>query len=199
MKYLFRMNGEYVGFLSDGWFFAANGCYLGWCEGGDQLWRSDGNWLGCIREQYYVLRRRGAPQPVPQPPRVPPVPPSPPLSPGNLLPRAVPPGWLDALEAVAQLPAPDRLVGRWRDGADCLELRRAGTFAWTAASGERTRGSWSVSDATLIIDAEGAPSGQRMRYAIVDLSAHTLRLVGLARGMRNLPILLTRERGAATA
>ena len=55
-KPIFRWNGEYFGFISNGRLFDKYSHYLGWVDG-NEVWRKDGTYLGEIVEGAYILRR----------------------------------------------------------------------------------------------------------------------------------------------
>jgi len=82
MKYIYKWNGEYFGFISGDNFFDANSNWVGWIEG-SQVWQANGEFLGEIYEDNYILRKTTMISPVPRVPRVSPVPPVPPVHPVN--------------------------------------------------------------------------------------------------------------------
>jgi hypothetical protein len=96
MKYIYRWNGQYFGFVSGGNLFDANSNWIGWIEG-KQVWRGNGTFLGEIYEQNYVLRKTKTAPFVPQIPHIPPVPPVPPVHPINRINRVPVTGMEDAL------------------------------------------------------------------------------------------------------
>lgn len=97
MKYIYKWNGKYFGFISGGNFFDASSNWVGWVEG-SRVWRANGEFLGEIYEGSYILRSTTMVPPVPRVPRVPPVPPVPPLPPINRDGRVPIAGLKDALE-----------------------------------------------------------------------------------------------------
>lgn len=80
---IFRWDGEYFGFVRDGYLFDRSARYVGWVEEGT-VWLKDGRYLGHQFEQNYVVRPKYA---LPRPPRAPRVLPLSPLSPLPPLPR----------------------------------------------------------------------------------------------------------------
>ncbi len=92
-EYIFRPNGNYLGFISDGNIFSRDGEYLGWIEG-NLVWDSAGRFRGQVMQinnYKYILRNRFLIPPIPKVPRIPPIPPS------NIVPIIVPIGFEDAL------------------------------------------------------------------------------------------------------
>src|ERR1700738_664244 len=45
MSAIFRWNGQYFGFITNGRIFDAKSNYLGWIESDESVWRSDGHYL----------------------------------------------------------------------------------------------------------------------------------------------------------
>ena len=97
-EYVFRSNGNYLGFISNGNLFSRDGEYLGWTEG-DLVWDSNGHFRGkitIISSRNYILKNAYLIPPIPKVPRVPPsfqVPPAPPL---NAAPIILPIGLKDS-------------------------------------------------------------------------------------------------------
>ena len=84
MKYIYRWNGKYFGFLLDDNFFDANSKWLGWIEDG-QIWMENGELLGELYEDLYILKSTTKLPPEPKAPPVPPVSPEPPVIPEDIL------------------------------------------------------------------------------------------------------------------
>ena len=84
MTYIFRWNGKYFGFLLDDNFFDANAKWLGWIEDG-QIWRENGELLGALHEDTYILKSTTKLPPEPKFPPVPPVPPEAPVIPEDIV------------------------------------------------------------------------------------------------------------------
>ena len=97
MKYIYRQNGEYFGFISGDNFFDANSNWVGWVEG-SKIWQANGEFLGEIYEDNYILRRTTMVPPVLRVSRVRPVPPVPPVHPVNRIGRMPIAGLEDALK-----------------------------------------------------------------------------------------------------
>jgi|TARA_Y100000310_G_scaffold30045_1_gene28577 hypothetical protein len=96
--YIFRSNGNYLGFISNGNLFSRDGEYLGWIEN-DIVWDSRGNFRGKVTEinnKKYILRNTFVIPPIPKAPKAPPVPPVPPVPPANLTPINPPIGSKDS-------------------------------------------------------------------------------------------------------
>jgi len=97
MKYIYKWNGEYFGFISGDNFFDASSNWVGWVEG-NQVWQANGEFLGEIYEGSYILRGTTMVPAVPRVPPVPPVPPVPQVPPVNRDGRVPIAGFKDALE-----------------------------------------------------------------------------------------------------
>ena len=55
-KPIYRWNGEYFGFISNGCLFDRSSNYLGWIDG-KEVWKKDGTCLGELIDNAYILRR----------------------------------------------------------------------------------------------------------------------------------------------
>lgn len=98
MKYIFRSNGNYVGFISGDSLFSRDGVYLGWVDG-NVVWGKDGQFRGSLTERggnYYVLKHLYSMPPIPRVPRAVPVQPALPNPPANISPIILPIGFNDA-------------------------------------------------------------------------------------------------------
>ncbi len=97
-EYIFRSNGTYFGFISNGNLFSRDGEYVGWIEG-KFVWDSAGNFRGEITElnnTKYILRNIYLIPPIPKIPKVQSAAPIPPLPPTNVVPTTIPMGFKDA-------------------------------------------------------------------------------------------------------
>jgi 4-fold beta flower protein len=191
---LFRWSGGYVGFVAGGCLYDAGGVYLGWCETEGSVWRADGRPLGALVDGCYVLRNLHRSAPVRRTPRVPPLPVPPPVTAGPRLARQPRPGWEDALEHVAQMPAPRDLEGRWGTDDACLELSAAGDFRWIGPGDMVHAGRWHLVDRLLELEVDSGPVGPgRFGLQVVhfDQERETLSLRRSAG--RSLPFTLRRE------
>lgn len=98
---IFRWNGEYAGFVSNGYLFDAQGGYRGWVETDGRVWDKGGRYIGNLIEENYILRNTMRMTPMPRLPRLTPISPIPPLPPMNRIGRLPKLGWEDALESDA--------------------------------------------------------------------------------------------------
>ena len=57
MTPIYRWNGEYFGFISNGRLFDATSKYLVWVTDDGRVWRRNGTFLGEIENENYILRR----------------------------------------------------------------------------------------------------------------------------------------------
>lgn len=78
IKYIYKWNGEYFGFISGDNLFDTNSNWIGWIED-KGAWRANGEFLGEIYDNNYILRNRTKAQPLPKPPHNPPICPIPPV------------------------------------------------------------------------------------------------------------------------
>ena len=95
---IYRWNGKYFGFMSNGYLLDANGTYRGWIDGNGTVWQANGKFLGDLVGGEYVLLqqstkrasqpKRLSPSPVPLPPR-----------PEDKPARSLRPGYVDGLDA----------------------------------------------------------------------------------------------------
>ena len=95
--FIFRSNGNYIGFVHNNNIFSRDGEYLGWIEN-SIVWGRDGNFRGQLKQisnNYYVLNNRLTIPPLPRIPKIAPLPPLPPPPPLNTLPIMLPIGFVD--------------------------------------------------------------------------------------------------------
>ena len=52
---IFRWNGQYYGFMSNGYLMDSSGTYRGWIEHDGSVWHSSGNFFGDLVGGVYVL------------------------------------------------------------------------------------------------------------------------------------------------
>lgn len=87
--YIFRSNGNYLGFIDNEYLFSRDGEYLGWIEG-NFVWDPNGQFRGevtLIDKNRYILRNIFLIPPIPKVPKSPPIHPvHPPIPPANILP-----------------------------------------------------------------------------------------------------------------
>ena len=96
--YIFRWNGQQLGFIDNGSLFDAKSNYLGWVEGDGSVWAKNGKYIGEIVEGAYILRRSFKLDPLPKLPRSPPLSPFPPIPPIRRIPRIPQVGWDDPFD-----------------------------------------------------------------------------------------------------
>jgi hypothetical protein len=94
MKYIFKSNGIYLGFVQGDYLFSRDGEYLGWIEG-NLVWDKTGDYRGYL-EGDYILRNLYSIKPVPRVPRVTPVSQPLPVPPVNKVPMILSVGVTDA-------------------------------------------------------------------------------------------------------
>lgn len=96
--YIFKSNGNYIGFISSNNIFSRDGVYLGWVEN-ELVWDFRGNFKGQVfnfNNNSYILKNSFSISPIPRIPRVTPVSPPPPTPPANILPISIPIGYEDS-------------------------------------------------------------------------------------------------------
>ena len=97
MKQIFRRNGQYFGFVRNGRIFTADSSYIGWLDDDDRVWEVDGNFLGEIVDEEYILCCGNMAPPARSAARARPATPATPARPADRADRAMPAGWSDAL------------------------------------------------------------------------------------------------------
>jgi hypothetical protein len=95
---IFRWSGEYFGFISGDHLFSSDGNYLGWVEEDNTVWCADGQFLGEIVDDEYILRQSNIIEPIAKIPHIVPISPIAPIAPMNRLARMAMIGWKDALD-----------------------------------------------------------------------------------------------------
>ena len=98
MTPVYRWSGYYFGFIADGHLFDAAGRYLGWVEADGTVWRVNGSYLGELVAGEFILRRSSVALPPNRPARPFPAPPAAPPAQPYRTARALPAGYLDALD-----------------------------------------------------------------------------------------------------
>ena len=86
--FIFKTDGNYLGFIQSGFVFSRDGVYLGWVES-KTVWDAEGNFRGAISEinsNKYILRDRFALPPVSRTPKTAPENPIIPDPPRNVAP-----------------------------------------------------------------------------------------------------------------
>ncbi len=98
-RYIFKSNGNYLGFLQDDNIFSRDGIYLGWLDGdGTYAWDSSGKFRGYLIDvsgnNFIILNQLQIP-PIPRMPRPAPLTPILPPPPVNVSPIPLPVGYID--------------------------------------------------------------------------------------------------------
>lgn len=97
MKQIFKLNGQYLGYISKENIFSRDNIYLGWLEG-QNVWDTGGAYRGRLLEiagHNYILKNRFEINPLPRPPRVVPTSPSAPAPLSTIAPILAPLGFQD--------------------------------------------------------------------------------------------------------
>jgi len=95
---IYRWNGKYYGFIREGFLFDASGNYVGWLDAGNEIYRSDGTFLGELFDDNYVLGRVAGLRRIRKIPRIPPIRSIPPIPRIDRIGRLPVVGWCDALD-----------------------------------------------------------------------------------------------------
>ncbi|OGI85845.1 hypothetical protein A3A05_02065 [Candidatus Nomurabacteria bacterium RIFCSPLOWO2_01_FULL_41_12] len=69
--YIFRLSGEYIGFIKNNVFYSTNGSYLGWVEDG-HVWDKNGQYRGkltILKGNNYITKDSFLVDPSPRPSR----------------------------------------------------------------------------------------------------------------------------------
>ncbi|WP_442909030.1 4-fold beta flower protein [Halopseudomonas sp.] len=98
MKPIYRWNGQYFGFITNGRLFNASSQYVAWITEDGRVWRKNGTFLGEIESENYVLRRVSMASPAARATRAAPATPATPSRRANRAARASRAGRVDALE-----------------------------------------------------------------------------------------------------
>lgn len=96
--YIFKSNGNYIGFISNNNIFSRDGVYLGWLDNG-LAWDFNGNFKGQVIESSqhtYILKNSFSINPIPRLPKIRPITPMPPIPPANIMPISLPIGYVDS-------------------------------------------------------------------------------------------------------
>jgi hypothetical protein len=97
---VFLWSGKHFGFISADRLFDRGGRYRGWITGEGAVWLPDGQFLGELVDEHYVLRRATMRPPLRRIPPLPPIPAIPSVPELPRLPRIPKLGWVDALEEI---------------------------------------------------------------------------------------------------
>jgi hypothetical protein len=95
---IFRWNGQYFGFMSNGYLMDASGAYRGWIENDGTVWGPSGKFLGDLVGGEYVLLQQSVKRAM-KPKRLTPSPVTLPPKPENRKARSARPGYVDGLDA----------------------------------------------------------------------------------------------------
>lgn len=95
---VFKWSGEYAGFIYNGYLFDRDSNYLGWIEKDGRVWKADGQFLGELVDNNYILRSEMQIEPVSRIPRVEPVSPISPVSPIDRVGRIDRVGYADSID-----------------------------------------------------------------------------------------------------
>lgn len=95
--FVYRWNGRYFGFISNGRLFDASSNYLGWVDEQGRVWRASGSFLGELVDGNYILRRTSMATPASRVARSRPSRPTSPTRRTNRTGRTPRAGWIDAL------------------------------------------------------------------------------------------------------
>ena len=99
MQHIYRLSGQYLGFIFNQGVFTWNGTYLGWIDNQSFVWNKDGNFAGKLtqrNERNYILKNTFQISPVAKIPRTAPAPPTLPTPRSSAPPIQMPIGWEDA-------------------------------------------------------------------------------------------------------
>jgi hypothetical protein len=96
--FIFRSNGNYLGFFSNNFLFSRDGVYLGWVEN-NLVWDVRGSFRGQtikIGNNFYIIKNTLTISPIPRIPKLVPIPPALPIPQSNILPVQLPIGFVDS-------------------------------------------------------------------------------------------------------
>lgn len=95
---VFRWNGQYYGFIANGYLMDSSGAYRGWIEHDGTVWQSNGKFLGDLVGGEYVLLHQSSRRET-KPKRLTPSPVALPPRPEDRPARSARPGYVDGLDA----------------------------------------------------------------------------------------------------
>lgn len=98
MIYLYKLNGNYLGYINSNNIFSRDGVFLGWIDERNLAWDGSGKFRGELKEinnNNYILLNTFTIPPIPRIPKIPPTPPTPPIPPINAFPVFAPIGYVD--------------------------------------------------------------------------------------------------------
>lgn len=95
---LYKWNGQYYGFLYGERIFDQNATYKGWIDENRQAWDKNGQHIGELIDDFYILKKDMQIPKIPKIPKIPPVPPVPPVPKVNKIGKIGKIGWSDALD-----------------------------------------------------------------------------------------------------
>jgi hypothetical protein len=75
-KILYKYNGEYWGFIFKGRIYNKDGKYFGWVDKNNKCWNVDGDYLGQLEEDKYIVQKKIYTEPVSKIPKIPKVEPA---------------------------------------------------------------------------------------------------------------------------
>jgi hypothetical protein len=189
---VFKWTGVYAGFFSNDRLFDRFGRYLGWRDACGSVWKYDGEWLGQVVEENYLVRD---PRALSQrrPPQVPPVPARPPMPPAPRVARVPWPNCCDPLEALLRVPVLEELIGEWGSNDESLRLSEDGSFQWAAVESATTAvGRWELRGRELLLYWEDVEEPERI-YWVIEFSGNSLLLRWMRKTGRSLPFWLHRR------
>ena len=96
--FIYRSNGNYLGFISGSNFFSRDGIYWGWIEG-NLVWNHTGRYAGEVKEingHSYIMKNMYILPPIPKPPKKLPDIPTIPDPPRNIRAINLPIGYQDS-------------------------------------------------------------------------------------------------------
>ncbi len=96
---IYKWSGLYWGFIYNNRIFDKHAVYMGWIDDSLRAWKKDGEFLGEIINENYILRRANGIKPINRIPKIPPINPIPPIPKINRIGRINKIGWIDAIES----------------------------------------------------------------------------------------------------
>jgi hypothetical protein len=92
---VYKWSGDYWGFIYNNRVFDQDSDYKGWIDDEKRVWNSDGEYVGEVINENYILRRDSKMQPMDKIPRIPPIPPIPKIDKIGKIDKM---GWTDVLD-----------------------------------------------------------------------------------------------------
>lgn len=97
-KILYKYNGQYWGFIYKNCIFDKNSKYHGWVDKKNRCWNDNGDYIGNLIEDKYIVQRNIYTEPIGRTPKMPTVEPAKIADQPNISPKILTTNYYDVLE-----------------------------------------------------------------------------------------------------